>query len=226
MKGYIDKLIRCPLFNGIKPLEVKKLVKICNYRLEKYKEGDIIKSLSEDRDEILIILEGEVKTEFQSKEGKVLQIERLKAYNVLALGAVFSQVEPLPINVIALSDVLVLCLKREDVLNLCQMNRKFLENLLNLMGNRILFLASRLFSASTKSLKQRIAMYLLEMKNAYRSDTFKLAHTREELAERFGVARPSVSRVFSELEREGIIEISGRYVKIVDESSLKEILGE
>jgi len=94
------------------------------------------------------------------------------------------------------------------------------------MGNRILFLASRLSSASTKRLKQRIAMYLLEMKNVYGSDTFKLAHTREELAERFGVARLSVSRIFSELEKEGIIEISGKYVKIVDESSLKKILGE
>jgi len=226
MGEHINKLMRCPLFNGLKPYEIEKLIEMCDYRVERYREGNVIRNLSEDRDEILVILEGEVKTEFQSREGKILQIERLEGHDVLALGAVFSQTEPLPINVIALSDVLVLCLKREDVLKLCQTSRKFLENLLNLMGNRILFLASRLFSASTKRLKQRIAMYLLEMKNTYGSDTFKLAHTREELAERFGVARPSVSRIFSELEKEGIIEISGKYVKIVDESSLKKILGE
>ena len=68
-------------------------------------------------------------------------------------------------------------------------------------------------------------MYPLEVKNVYGSDTFKLVHTREELAEKFGVARPSVSRIFSELEKEEIIEISRKYVKIVDESSLKKILG-
>ena len=226
MKEYIGDLIRCPLFYGLKHHEIVKLIETCDYHIEKYKEGDIIRDLSENCDEILIILEGEVKTELQSKEGKVLQLEKFKVYDVLALGAVFSQIRPIPIEVIALCDVSLLCLKKEDVLNMCQINRKFLENLLTVMGNRILFLATRLFSTSIKSLKQRIAGYLLEMKNRWGKNIFKLSHTREELAERFGVARPSVSRIFSELEREKIIEISGKYVKIIDESSLKKLLGE
>jgi len=114
MRGYISKLMRCPLFNELKPHEIEKLIEMCDYRVGRYKEGNVIRNLSEDRDEILVILEGEVKTEFQSKEGKILQIERLEGHDVLALGAVFSQTEPLPINVIALSDVLVLCLKRSE----------------------------------------------------------------------------------------------------------------
>jgi CRP-like cAMP-binding protein len=44
--------------------------------------------------------------------------------------------------------------------------------------------------------------------------------TQSDLADYFGVARPSIARVVSELESEGMIETRGRSLRILDREKL------
>jgi DNA-binding transcriptional regulator YhcF (GntR family) len=45
--------------------------------------------------------------------------------------------------------------------------------------------------------------------------------SQQELADLFGVARPSVARGFASMEKEGIIEMKNRRVKILDFKELR-----
>ncbi len=47
--------------------------------------------------------------------------------------------------------------------------------------------------------------------------------TQNEIAEYFGVARPSIARVLSEMENAGIISTRGKYLKILDKKRLAEL---
>jgi CRP-like cAMP-binding protein len=46
--------------------------------------------------------------------------------------------------------------------------------------------------------------------------------TQYEMAEYFGVARPSIARVMSELEEEGVVVTKGKYLRILDKNKLMQ----
>jgi CRP-like cAMP-binding protein len=50
--------------------------------------------------------------------------------------------------------------------------------------------------------------------------------TKEVLAEMFGVARPSLSRSFSNMQEEGIIAQEGTMIHILDQDRLEQIIEE
>jgi len=85
-----------------------------------------------------------------------------------------------------------------------------LDGLLADMGDRLQFLAQRLRMSQFGSIRQKLALYLIDHSPADRRSPVRIPNTRQELADIFGVARPSVSRVISELEQEGVIETHGR----------------
>jgi CRP-like cAMP-binding protein len=68
------------------------------------------------------------------------------------------------------------------------------------------------------SLKQRLARWLLMMRD--RSDSDTLPITQDLLAEMLGVHRPSISNAAQELERAGLIERGRRQVTILDRQGL------
>jgi CRP-like cAMP-binding protein len=68
------------------------------------------------------------------------------------------------------------------------------------------------------SLKQRLARWLLMMRD--RSDSDTLPITQDLLADMLGVQRPSISNAAQELERAGLIERGRRQVTILDRQGL------
>ena len=68
------------------------------------------------------------------------------------------------------------------------------------------------------SLKQRLARWLLMMRDRGDSDTLPI--TQDLLAEMLGVQRPSISNAAEELERAGLIERGRRQVTILDRQGL------
>ena len=68
------------------------------------------------------------------------------------------------------------------------------------------------------SLKQRLARWLLMMRD--RSDEDTLPITQNLLAEMLGAQRPSVTNAARELERAGLIERGRREVAIIDRQGL------
>jgi CRP-like cAMP-binding protein len=50
--------------------------------------------------------------------------------------------------------------------------------------------------------------------------------TQNDLADFFGVARPSVARALGELEEEGLIEAKGKNIKILDKKQLGLLMSE
>ena len=72
------------------------------------------------------------------------------------------------------------------------------------------------------SLKQRLARWLLMMRD--RSDSDVLPITQSLLAEMLGVHRPTITNAARELERAGLIERGRRQITILDRQGLTEHL--
>ena len=101
-------------------------------------------------------------------------------------------------------------------------NDLLLVNFLDLISNRSQFLSEKIKFLSFKTIKGKLAHYILQ--HAGKESFFlTLEMTQNELADFFGVARPSVARALGELETEGYIEAKGKKIKITDKDGLSDL---
>jgi len=223
MNPLIMNLAKLTLFEDMTLGELEEIFRSFSGGLFSCNPGEIIKFRGEEYDELLILLTGEVETQMQNDEGKVVVVESIKAPSVLAAAFLFSSENIFPVNVIARRKSRLFTIPKKKVIELCQKNEKFLLNLLKDMGNKISLLAEKVYLFSLSDLKERIARYLLSISEGAKN-RFKLPVTKEELSKILGVTRPSLSRTFSQLIKEGIIDQSENEIIIKDLEKLKELV--
>ena len=75
---------------------------------------------------------------------------------------------------------------------------------------------------------ERVARFLIELSNRYRTagfsdELFQLPMSRQDIANFLGVALETVSRNFTRLQEDGVLEVSGRRVQLKNLPRLREI---
>lgn len=80
------------------------------------------------------------------------------------------------------------------------------------------------------SAEERLASFLLDVAEhnrarGFSATEFVLRMTREEIASYLGLKLETVSRIFSRLHAEGLIQVQGRAVKLIDPVSLRRLVG-
>ena len=79
--------------------------------------------------------------------------------------------------------------------------------------------------------EERLVVFLLNLSRRYRArgysgSEFVLRMTREEIASLLGLKLETVSRVFSRLHGEGLIQVQGRSIKLLDLPALQAMVGQ
>lgn len=223
MNPLILNLARSKLFKGLTVGELETIFREILYRIEKYKAGEFVRFRGDSCDDLLILLDGKVKTEMQDFNGKVVRIEVMDAPSLLASGFLFATDNVFPVDVITITDCSFLTIPKKSVIDLCRKNEKFLLNLLQDMGDRLVFLSEKLYMLTLRTLKEKIADYILSLCKDKQCEV-SVPLTKEELSQVFGVARPSLSRAFADLARDGILEMDGRKIIIKDFEKLKALI--
>ncbi|MCD6551300.1 Crp/Fnr family transcriptional regulator [Thermotoga sp.] len=192
-------------------MELEKLLR-CGQVLT-YREGEIVRYQGDPMDEVLILLEGVLRTEYVSENGKVLEVDTIKPVQIVASGLVFSGDPRFPVNVTAGSEAKILTVPKDRFLELLMEDREFLIFFLEDISEHFRILSEKLFFLITKTLKEKVVHYLVHHMNE--NGEVVLPVSVEELSRIFGCARPALSRVFQELTREGYIEKRGRRIRIL-----------
>ncbi|MBN2805753.1 MAG: Crp/Fnr family transcriptional regulator, partial [Prolixibacteraceae bacterium] len=207
-----------PIFHGLSDELIGQLLEQIVYQRAQYPPASLVISQGEPCNRLLILMEGMVKGEMTGPGGKSLKIEDMEAPAVLAPAFLFGQHQHFPVNIVTLSDCKFLIIRSAELLRLFKLNQQVLQNFLSMISSRAQFLSEKLRFHSFKSLKAKLAFYLLNEAGSMK--TFKLRHSQNELAELMGVARPSVGRVFLQLQEEGLVDVRYRQVEIRDRQRL------
>ena len=202
------------IFKGLEDANIESLLRQIVFQRKHFNEENLVVSQGEPCNRLLILIEGKVKTEMIGPSGKNLKIEDMEAPSVLAPAFIFGKKNQFPVNIITLSESKFIVIPRGELLKLFQLNEQILQNFLAMISSRAQFLSEKLRFHSFKSLRSKLAFYLMD--EAGQLKTFKLRHSQNELAELFGVARPSVGRIMLQLQEEGIIDVRYKQVNIVD----------
>jgi len=224
LKIMYEKLIYCPLFVGLDKHAISSLLESVQHHIIYFKKDEIIAHSGDEIISQMVVLKGSVKGEMVDFTGKTIKIEDISSPRPLAPAFLFGNKNIYPVNIIANEDVDLLVIPKTSFIQLMQLDKNILENFLSLISNRAQFLSNKIRFLSFQTIKGKIAHYLLEaMKNSESEDVL-LDKSQSELAEYFGVVRPSLSRALRELDADGSIEAKGKYIRIVDRQKLSEFL--
>lgn len=194
-----------------------------DYSIKTYKKNKILFRQGDLCDALYILVTGSVKTEMITENGNLLGVEIINAPRPLAPAFIFSSNNRFPVDVTAIEDVEVIRIPKVEVMRLMNEHPDFMQQFLQHSANRTQFLTNRLQLLSIKTIKGKIAHFLLEQAGE-EGLTFRINRNQKELAEFFGVARPSLARSLSEMIEDKVIEVNKKEYKILDMKKLRDLL--
>ncbi|MDM8160176.1 Crp/Fnr family transcriptional regulator [Labilibaculum sp. K2S] len=218
-----QQLSQSPVFRGISPDEMENLLIDSQYQIKKFSKGDMLAFREDQCENLMIVLKGSVKGEMLDPSGKSIKIEDIMAPYPIASAFLFGQRNQFPVNVTANNEVEVFYLSKNSVIDLFQKNKVFLTNYLNSISNRSQFLANKLMFLNFKTIKGKLANYLLKLAAPDKTE-ITLPKSQSEMAQFFGVTRPSFARSLKEMEQEGLIVTNRREIKIINKQQLIRLL--
>lgn len=215
-------LLNAPVFKGLKSEEIGEMISRVPYKTKKYRPGAMIAQSGTPVGSFMMVLKGVVKGEMIDYSGRVIKIEDIPSPGAIASAFIFGSRNLFPVNVISMTESEILIIEKNDFLNLLKENDKVLTNYLDVISNRSQFLSEKIKFLNFKTIKGKLAQYILQLAGPGNSE-LRLGITQSEIAEYFGVARPSINRVIREMEDEGIIRTNGRQIKIIDKKKLADL---
>lgn len=209
-----------PLFIGLTNEDAITILERCTTVIKVYAKGEYIVRQGDPVVQLLLPVSGFVRTEMITKEGNVVEIDFIEALRPLAPAFLFADRNMFPVDVIAAEDTTVYVIDRIKWLLEMNANERLLLNFMRLMSNIAVFLSNKVQMMSIKSLKGKLALFILENTRP-QTPSFRLSRTLTQLAEHFGVQRPSLSRTIGELVSDGVIEWNKKEIRVLDRFKLE-----
>jgi len=131
---------------------------------------------------------------------------------------------------VALEDSQVCALPFDQLDNLAHKVPALARNLYRCIARDLCRGQDMMFLLGSMRAEQRLVAFLLNLAHRYQArgysgSEFVLRMTREEIACFLGLKLETVSRLFSHLQVEGLIQVQGRSVKLLDSTALRNIVG-
>jgi len=111
----------------------------------------------------------------------------------------------------------------QEILDTCP---KVLKELLYYVGDRLIRADHKLISLTQKHIRSRLADTILLLQQTMGDDLdgyIDISLKRTEMAQLSNMTTPNVIRILSEFKRQGLIDLEGRKIRILNEENLTKI---
>ena len=218
---YKEQLFLIPLFRDL-PLNIKhSLLDRLDISVYEVNKKDIIATQGTLCKKLYVLLEGKLRVDIIDGLGNEVMIEYIVAARAFATPHLFSSDGTLPATFTAIEDGILLTASKESMFKLISEEPKILHNFLCITGNCNVYTVTRLKTLSRKTVRERFVVYLLEHRKK-NTTTVNIIHNQATLAEYLNVTRPALSKEINKMIKEGIIEMEGKTVRILDEALLEK----
>ena len=212
-----------PLFRHLTDDELQDIS--FNKITETYKRGSIIYSEGNRMKGFYCVQSGIIKIYKTGFDGKEQIIRFAQHGDLIGYRSVVSN-EPACTTTEVLEAAVLFHIPTNILLNLVKTNGNFAVALMKLTCKELGEANSYLTDIAQKTVKERLAEILLQLYSDFDEDAegiLKISLTREELSNIVGTATESIIRLLSEFKNNGLIELNGRKIKILDKPGLKYI---
>ena len=220
----IPALVNNPLFRGITPERLFADLEEISFHTRSYKKGEILAQQGAVCNRLVILTKGSVRGEMIDYSGRLIKVEDIAAPRAIAPLFLFGEENRYPVEVTANEPTEVIELPKSSVLSLFRKNEQFLENYMNLSANYARTLSDKLFFMSFKTIRQKLASYLLRLYKQQQQTHITLDRSQQELSDYFGVSRPSLARELAHMQEDGLLIADRKHITILQEEQLVRLI--
>ena len=213
-------LSRSPLFSKMSNEEMESLFVAFRVDEVKFKKGEILAMQDEPVNRLIILIRGSVKAEMTDPSGKITKVEDIFSPYPIAILFLFGENNRFPVQATARESTDAIIIPKKSFLQMLSKSERLLKNYLDLSANYASRLSRKLYYMSFRTIRQRLAMYILDLSAKSESDTIMLDRSKASLAEYFGVTRPSVEREITNMQKDGFIQVDKKKITILRKKEL------
>jgi CRP-like cAMP-binding protein len=225
--AYLETLKKVSLFKNIRDDELLKVLSCIRARVKHFEKGNILAEIGAPIADFGIILNGQITISKEGVDGSRVIMAILEQCDIYGEIAAFSNNPVMPATVIANESCDILCIPRDTLISgcesVCSFHNTLTSNLLKIIASKAFILNKKVEYLSIKSMRGKIAAYLLDLNRAQGTKTLQLPLNRNELADFLNVSRPSMSRELARLKEEGILDFYLSTIKILKLEELMNI---
>jgi CRP-like cAMP-binding protein/ActR/RegA family two-component response regulator len=184
-----------------------------------YKEGEYPK-------QVFFLNKGKVKTYKSNHDGKELIMSLYKEGDFLGFLPML-QSTTYPETAVALEDCFISIIPQKDFFDLLHNNVSVASSFLQSLAKELTAKEEQLIDLAYNSVRKRVADALMRLQNRYKEqgqDIFTISILRDDLASMVGTAKETVIRTLSDFKDEGLVEIKGSKITIIEEKKLEKML--
>jgi CRP-like cAMP-binding protein/ActR/RegA family two-component response regulator len=208
-----------------KARELKEFQKLSENRPTRiFRKKDFIFMEGQTPSDLYFIINGEVKTYKVNYDGKELITGIHQKGHFLGYVPLLEET-PHTESAEVLEEAEVSIIPRGDFLTLIYSSKDIARKFIKMLSNNLMEAENRLLDLAYQSVRQRVAGALLKI-NAQQSETDKKVITiaRKDISNMIGTATESLNRTLADFKDEGLIEILGEGIRIINLPKLENLV--
>lgn len=199
-------------------MEEIEALKICS----SFKKGESIFREGSYASGVYCINAGKIKLAMMGSEGKEQIVRMAKPGDIIGYKALLSG-DRYSATATAIEDCNICFIPREIFLVILQKDAGLSFEMMKLLSNELKQAEEKITHLAQKPVRERVAETILFLKETYgidKDNQINILLTREEIANLVGTATETAIRLLSEFNKDHIIELSGKKIKILDTDKL------
>ncbi len=190
---------------------------------QNYKKGEVILKQGLKTNNLVYLLKGIVKFNYEDENKKNLILTITKAPTLLGLANILNEDVSI-FSIVAIEESRGCLIDLDKLKMLALNNRLFMLNILKMSTGMFRSSIFNFISLAHKQVNGRIADILINLtKNVYQNNSFILSISRQEFAEYAGCSKENVIHTLRNFDNDNIIKISGKSIKILNLDRLIKI---
>lgn len=221
----IDILSKTRMFSGLDKKSLSEYA--APVRVKTFSKGEIVAAEGDTCSCAAIVEKGEIAMQQYTSGGEYTTIGLLLPGEYLGEDLLFGRRQQYAYTYEAMSQTEVLFIPRDVLISIMEAHPEVKDNYLCLLSDTMYSLNRRIAILSQKTIRQKIALYVLDLRAEQEMRmSVVFPGSREVIAKLLAMPRPSFSRELTAMEKEGILEVSGRTVEILDLVRLEKNIAE
>ena len=218
----VPKVIKTP-GETLKSLTDLKEYILTNRKIRTYKSGEIIYDEGNHANNIYIVKSGVVKSHKIDEFGKELITKIYKEHDFFGYTS-FTENIPYLESATAMEKTEVVRISKDELKKILKQNHTVTLEFIHLLTDNLIEFKEQLLQMAYGSVKKKTANTILQFTEKIpnkSAGTIKIS--RSDLASVAGIATESLIRTLSSLKKDGLINIEGRNITVLDIEKLKRV---
>lgn len=191
--------------------------------IQVFKKGDFLFNAGDKTNGFYYVQTGEIRIFRMDDQGKEVEVVRLNPGDFFGEAVAFVS-DKFPAFAQAVKNSEVLYFPKKTVFQQIDQDPSIARFFISLLAKKCLVLNKRIETLELKTVRQRLAQFLLSQSRGRQSDEIVLNMKKIELAKYLGTISETLSRNFKQMQKDNLIEVHGRNIRVKDSEKLKQAL--